>query len=228
MNEVANRNENLPTNGGGAADYFSQYGEQAAMRTIVGKLLKFSKGDYMAGENNEDIAEGTELAANMDSLAVGWIKWQDNKPAEQMMGLVCEGYQPPKRKDLDDNDETTWELDENNQPRDPWQFTNQIVLKEPGDPEGQLYTFSTSSRGGINAMGELCKTFGKHSRQAPDDMPVVALSVGSYMHSNKAYGKIKFPILPVKGWVSKYEFADVAPELPLESTATKALPQTKF
>lgn len=213
---------------GGAADYFSQYGEQAAMRTIVGKLLKFSKGDYMAGENNEDIAEGTELVANMDSLAVGWIKWTDNKPTEQMMGLVCEGFQPPKRKELDETDEALWERDENNQPRDPWQFTNQIVMREPGDPEGQLYTFSTSSRGGINAVGELCRIYGKHCRQAPDDMPVVALNVGAYMHSNKAFGKIKFPILEVKGWVSKREFDEVQAALPLEDAAPKTLPQTKF
>ena len=213
--------------GGSAGDYFSQYGEQAAMRNIVGKLLKFSKGDYMAGENNEDIPEGTEVLANMETLAVGWIKWEDNKPVEQLMGLVCEGFQPPKRNTLDATDETLWETDDQTgQPRDPWQFTNQLVMKEPGGD--QLYTFSTSSRGGINAMGELCKVYGKHFRSAPDAMPVVSLDVGSYMHSNKAFGKIKFPILTVKGWMPKTEFSDPQGELLPESTAQKVLTDTRF
>jgi len=215
MNQIAERNENLPMNEAEPFNPYSQYGEQASQRNIVGKLLKFSKGDYTAGENNDEIPVGTELIANMESLAVGWMKWADNKPEEQIMGLVKDAFQPPKRKDLDATDESDWEIDETGKPRDPWQFSNQLVLKVPGEG-GQVYTFATSSRGGINAIGELCKIYGKAMRSKPNDFPVIILRVGSYMHSVKAYGRIKFPVFDVKTWASKAEFAEPQGELPID------------
>src|ERR1039457_6256029 len=82
-------------------NYFVDYGKAAGGQSnIVGKLLKFSKGDYTAGQDNDEVDEGTEVVVNMDSLLVGWQRWEDNKPAEQQMGAVTEGFQPPRRADL--------------------------------------------------------------------------------------------------------------------------------
>jgi hypothetical protein len=72
-----------------------------------GKLLKFSKGDYLVGEDNDEVEEGTQYVANMDELMVGWIRWADGKPEDQIMGRVSEGYQPPKRNTLGDDDKTS-------------------------------------------------------------------------------------------------------------------------
>ena len=53
----------LTTTGGNqvasyAKNPFEDYGEQASGRSnIVGKLLKFSKGDWLAGQNNDEIAD---------------------------------------------------------------------------------------------------------------------------------------------------------------------------
>jgi hypothetical protein len=38
-------------------------------------------------------------------------------------------------------------------------------------------------------------------RTNPDEEPLIALGVGSYQHSNRAYGEIRYPILKVVGWV---------------------------
>lgn len=208
MNEVAaQQNGTALTNAGG--NFFQDYGDQVSQKSIVGKLLKFSKGDYLVGENNDEVEEGTEYVANMDELMVGWIKWADSKPEEQIMGRVSEGYQPPKRSALGDDDKSRWEVDEQGRERDPWQFSNYLILKTPGEnDEDNLFTFTTSSRGGLNAIGELCKTYGKAMRQRPDEFPIISLKVGSYQHSNKAYGRIKFPIFEVVGWTPKAEFAE--------------------
>ncbi len=40
-------------------------------------------------------------------------------------------------------------------------------------------------------------------RQHPDEWPIVELGVGSYAHSNKAYGRIKFPTFEIVGWAPK-------------------------
>lgn len=220
-------------------NYFQSYGDQVSQKSIVGKLLKFSKGDYLMGEDNEEVEEGTQLVANMEELMVGWIRWEDGKPTDQIMGRVSEGYQPPKRNTLGDDDKTRWEVDEQGRERDPWQFSNYLLLKTPGESgDDHLFTFTTSSRGGLNAIGELCKTYGKEMRQRPDDLPVVALEVGSYQHSNKAYGRIKFPIFKVVSWAPKAEFADAldgeggepeaAPAKDKKSKGKDAAAQTRF
>jgi hypothetical protein len=218
-------------------NFFQSYGDQVSQKSIVGKLLKFSKGDFLVGEDNDEVAEGTQYVANMDELMVGWIKWSDSKPEEQIMGRVSEGYQAPKRSSLGDDDKSRWEVDEQGRERDPWQFSNYLILKTPGEnDEDNLFTFTTSSRGGLNAIGELCKAYGKAMRQRPDEFPIIALKVGSYQHSNKAYGRIKFPIFEVVGWAGKAEFAEALDnEAPAESApapakkaSAKGAAQTRF
>jgi hypothetical protein len=183
---------------------FLDYGNAATQRAIVGKLLKFQKGDYIAGMDSEEVPEGTRLVAVMDSLLVGHQKWQDSKPVEQRMGLVVEGYQPERRVALGDIDQSRWEVDDDDKPKDPWQFTNQLLMI---DPElDQIYTFSTSSKGGISAIGELSKAYGKQVRQRPDELPVIALGVGSYLHSDRKLGRIKYPTFEIVSWVDKAPF----------------------
>ncbi|MCA1452168.1 hypothetical protein I6F35_02925 [Bradyrhizobium sp. BRP22] len=226
MSELATRNgtEAAPAQG----NFFTQYGEQASQRNIVGRLLKFSKGDYLVGEHNAEMPRGTELIANMDELMIGWIKWEDNKPAEQIMGRLADGYQPLKRKDLGDQDETQWERDDDGQPRDPWQFSNYLIMKTPGedDPDDALFTFTTASKGGIGAIGELCKAYGKVMRQRPDEFPIVKLDVGSYAHSNKQFGRIKFPIFEIVGWSAKAEFAEALGQAAAAAAAEEKPKQT--
>lgn len=226
MNEIATRSAAGTAVAAPGANHFQAYGDQASQRSIVGKLLKFSKGDFLCGENDEEVDEGTRFVANMDELMVGWIRWSDSKPTDQIMGRVAEGYQPPRRNELGDDDKSRWEVDEQGRERDPWQFSNYLILKaEEGD---ELFTFTTSSRGGLNAIGELCKAYGKAMRQKPDEYPIIALGVGSYQHSNKAYGRIKFPIFEIVGWAAKTDFAEaLAAEGGGEETAddaTKAAP----
>lgn len=192
--------------GAAGGNYFQSYGDQVSQKSIIGKLLKFSKGDFLCGENDDEVEEGTQFVANMDELMVGWIRWADMKPTDQIMGRVAEGYQPPKRHELGDDDKSRWETDEQGHERDPWQFSNYLILKSVDGDE--LFTFTTSSRGGLNAIGELCKSYGKLMRQKPDEYPVIELGVGSYQHSNKAYGRIKFPTFKIVGWADKQAFTD--------------------
>lgn len=187
---------------------FEAYGEQFNSKMIVGRLLKFNKGDWLAGEDDEEIEEGTRFVANMNQLMIGWIKWVENKPAQQLMGSLASGFQPAKRSELGDNDEDEWETDQNGKPRDPWQYSNYLLLKPPGEQaeEDDLLTFATSSKGGISMMGELCQAYGKEMRTRPDEWPIVEIGVRSYMHSNREFGRIKVPTMKVVGWEEKSLF----------------------
>jgi hypothetical protein len=172
-------------------DVFEAYANAVAPQNILGSLMKFSKGDYIAGETGEPIKIGTTVTANLDEMLVGWIKWKEGKPVEQRMVRISDGAKPSRRDELGDEDPTVWEIDANNgQVKDPWQFTNYLPLMAA---DGTLYTFTTSSRGGLGAVGDLSRRYGRHRQKHDDVFPIVALDVDSYQHNNKAYGRIKVP-----------------------------------
>ncbi len=208
MSEDANTNSEMKQHEANAApNYFETYGQSASPANIVGQLLKFNKGDWLAGSDGEDVEMGTKLVALMDDLTIGWVRWEDNKPAEQIMGKVVDGYKPPRRKELGNLEEDLWDVDDEGRPRDPWQFSNNLIFRNPGltgsVEDEDCYTFSTSSRGGINAIGAICKIYGKAMRQRPDEYPVVTLGFDTYNHPNKKFGRIKVPVFEVVGWEKK-------------------------
>lgn len=184
--------------------YFEEFGAEFSATNIVGSLLRFSKGDWLVGKDGAEMEVGTELVALMDELYVGWIKWVDNKPERVIMGRVFDGYKRPERDTLGDLDKDDWELNDRGEPSDPWRETAQFILRKPGlsapAEEDDLYTFATTSRGGLNAVGNLSKAFVKGARMRMGQMPVVKLGVGKYKHSNAQYGTIKYPTFEVSGW----------------------------
>jgi hypothetical protein len=181
-------------------NYFEQYGDSVSATNLVGEMLKFDKGRYLAGRSGKEIPLGTKLVADMNLFRAGWVKWENQRPSKTHMGLICEGFNPGPRKLLGDSDETLWEKFNDGQPKDPWQFSNELVMFNPENPD-ELYTFVTSSKGGISAVCSLTKEYGLHIRQSADELPLVELTAGSYKHSNKSYGKIQVPVLAAVGWV---------------------------
>ena len=187
-----------------ALDPFEAYANAVAPRTIIGTLLRFSKGDYLAGEEGKEITKGATFTANVDELLAGWNKWSDGKPVDHIMLRVAEGRMLPKREVLGDSDASHWEADSAGVPRDPWQFTNYLPLL---DEQGGIFTFATSSRGGLTAIGDLARLYARHRRAGHRDVhPMIALDVGSYLHPNREYGRIKYPLFTPMGWAPKTAF----------------------
>lgn len=208
-------------------DPFAAYANAVAPRNIIGTLLRFSKGDYFAGEEAALVPTGTVVTANVGELLVGWVRWSENKPTDHIMLRVADGKALPKRSELGDIDEEKWEVDSRGERRDPWQFTNYLPLMSEG---GELFTFTTASRGGIGAIGELCRRYAQHRKRHPDVLPMIALDVDSYQHKVKEYGRIKFPKFTPAGWAPKATFdaalaaagiavAEAEPAEPLPTTA---------
>jgi len=187
---------------------FRAYADAVAPRTIVGTLLKFQKGDFLSGEANEVVAEGTEFTVLLNETIVGWVKWGDGKPIEHRMGRIADRYVPPVRKDLDDIDKMTWEEEADGKLRDPWQFTNYVPMKR--EPGGELYTFVAASKGSLGAVGDLCREYARHAEKHGEQNPIVRLASDTYEHRIRAYGKIPFPIFTIVGWAAKEELDPVA------------------
>ena len=135
------------------------FGELAAAvkpRKIVGDLAHFAKGDIVVGSGPTErtLADGTAFVAIMASLSIGWQCWKGGRLVDEVMGIVAHGLKMPRRNELGDDDVSKWDLDtKSGEPRDPWTKAMSIVLV--GHPGGELYTFVTQSRGGLEALGDL-------------------------------------------------------------------------
>lgn len=183
------------------ADYFERYGQAASGRRFVGDLLKFGKdGVYVAGQECREIKLGTRVVACMRSLRVGWLRWENAYPFEGPSGLLADGFVLPKRDTLANTpDESTWERNDKGVPINPWQVSNDLVMYNP--QARQFYTFATTAKGGLSAIGELAKEYAHHWRQHPEELPSVLLKGGSYLHRDRSRGRIHYPIFSDIQWV---------------------------
>jgi hypothetical protein len=215
-NDISKRNETLPSTA--ETNSYLAYANSVASSRIVGKLLKFTKfGEFLAGEEGEEVPMGTELIVHGEEMYVGWQKWEDNRPVDHIMGRLCDGFEPPKRSELDDLDKATWEVDDNNQPRDPWQNSAYTIMYDP--KANQIYTFATSSKGGHKANGAIAKVYYQHARMTPDMFPVISLNWTEYDHSNPRYGKIRNPVFTVIGWTGRGKIDEALQAAVGEATA---------
>jgi hypothetical protein len=185
----------------GEENFFSKYGQAVSRQNIFGDLLLFSKfGEYVHGRDRLQLPNGTTVAGYMNTLTAGWVFWENGKITDTRAGLVAEGFIPPKREELGHQDQSTWERFDDGRPKDPWRLTNNLIMIDL--ETDAFFTFSTSSRGGLQAIGKLSAAYGQHMRQHPDDMPLIELSVSSYQHPNRSIGEVREPALKIVGWVA--------------------------
>jgi len=177
-------------------DPYAAYGQEAASGS--GNYLKFSKGEWLLGQDGKEVELGRKLVANMSELSIGWIRWAETKPQERRMGLLAGGHKPESRDELGHTDQELWDKDADGKLVDPWSFTNELPLADP--ETGEQMTFAASSKGGIGGIGNLCKAYAKEYRSRDGKVPVIELQRDSYMHP--VYKKTYVPVLPIVGWAA--------------------------
>jgi hypothetical protein len=183
---------------------FAQYAAEESKRRFLGKLIKFVKGEWQMGLNRDPISSSQRFVAVMDTLTIGYMKWVGGEIVDHKMGLVADGFRAAHRNDLDDLGGENWEASEYGDRIDPWQKTKLLVLVSPTAPH-DLFTFSTSTEGGGNAIGDLCAAHGA-STEGAGLYPVVTLGTDSYQHSNRAFGRVKVPVFKIVDCVEAAPF----------------------
>ena len=98
----------------------NKYLAEADPQSTIGKLIKFSKGEFLKGQDLELVPEGTMFTVACDMTLRGYIRWADNKPAEHRLVRIASGAPMPRREDLGYHDKSQWEKDAKDTPRDPW------------------------------------------------------------------------------------------------------------
>ena len=196
MQEVSKTETQVPAT---QSDPYAAYGRAVGTDT---PFLKFVKGAYKYGGDDEVLPLGTILVPHMSELKAGYIKWKDGTPDDEAMVRIADGKPIPQREDLGDEDRNEWETDPNGTPQDPWQEMNTLPMKEP--ETGQEFVFTTGSRGGIGAVGKLCTMYGRQRHKQAGKLPMIEIGSDSYFHKKRSID-IDFPTFKIVEWKSEAE-----------------------
>ena len=112
------------------------------------KYLKFAKGEWLSGVDEEEVEAGTEMVVNVAGITCGHIKWEDKVPVDESMTPIIEGMFTP-REELGDLDRDLWETDDDGKPKDLWTRTTKVPLKNPATGEEFIYSTSSKPRAAV-------------------------------------------------------------------------------
>lgn len=178
-------------------------------------LLRLIKsGDWVFGQQNDPVQEGSSWAINPNSLGHGYSCWTNHPGAtkNEIVGevMVSMTEKKPLRDSLPVHQ---W----------PWNEQRWFQLKcLDGSDEGVEVLYKTSSDGGMRAVDAL---LGDLIRQLQDDpehpVPVVNLDVDSYQHPK--WGLTFKPIFTIVGWAT-LDGVRNEDSNPAEETGTDAPP----
>jgi hypothetical protein len=175
---------------------------------MAGTFIKFDgkEGKFVKSQDDTEIPEGSEYVVVYDQIQAGWVKFAGKgQPPERKQGAIFEGFVPPARNTLGDDDETGWERGLNGQPQDPWQF--QILLPLLSTADDELFVFQTSSITGRRACDAVIRMCGRMQAKEPDDYPVIKLRISGFEHKDERVGWIKTPAFDRTGKAPKSNVA---------------------
>jgi hypothetical protein len=159
--------------------------------------LRFKEGNYFIGEDQIEL--GHEYIADPFGWTRAWVKWEDGLITETRAQLVADDRPMPKREELGDTDEASWEKDERTgEARDPWQQQNILPLEDV--ETGEYLIFVTASVGGRIGVEKLCNFVGRQYKQKRQSgLPVVKLGVKD-MPTKYGGTKPRPDFLPIVRW----------------------------
>jgi hypothetical protein len=173
---------------------YRAFADEDTASAIAGEMVLFNKGLWTRGEAKRAIPADAIFVANLDEGYRGMVRWFSGKPVEYQIGRIADGFKMPLRDELGYDDQSKWDTDANGEPRDPWQPTYRLVMK---DVAGELVTFVGSSWGARRGLQQLYGRFDQE-RKGPGLWPVVKPETEH--RQNKRYGVIPEPRFNIVGW----------------------------
>jgi hypothetical protein len=181
---------------------------EASERVLRGTLLRFSDWNWTRGKEATPIEKGTKLVAL--GTAAAWVRWERGKPVEYRMRQS--GKPLPDREELGSTDQSQWEVaPDGKTPRDPWQSTRFVHLVDADSAE--MFTFSTSSWGGREAVINLGDAIARMRSAHPKALPVVALDAAALL---TRFGRKSRPVFKIVDWKATGSGVWDAPQEPAE------------
>lgn len=186
---VSKSNANLPAAVSSLAT-LSQAAVDTAGELNTGDAYgQFTKlGEWIFGQENLEVEEGSQWAINPLGLSHGFISWPEEggKPYGEVMVPATQPL--PALAELPEV-ASTWDKNASFQ-----------AMCLNGEDEGQQVLWKGSSLGFRKAWGDIAQKIAARAVEGQSDVvPIVELGAGSYIH--KKYGKIMTPDIKVVGWM---------------------------
>lgn len=192
------------------------------------QFLRFLQdGNWVFGQENEEVLPDDHVAVNPLSIKTGWTCWtnrQGRGAKNENLGesMVPLGSDPVPKLDLPrKTDPETGDVCE-------WKEQISADLKILNGPsKGKQVHYKTNSVGGISAMRTLIDQIILQLDEDPTNIcPIISLDGDHYQH--KSYGRTYTPVLKIKDWMGMEgpDAADGGDEAPAdEAPADEAKPK---
>lgn len=200
------------------ADPFAQAGSSATGQLTYIKF-KGASGEYLAGQDEDEIDHGTEFAADMMNAKWIWSFWWDGKVLETSEALLIEApkfneQMPDYLPDDDDIDMTLDEIkkmqkDDPANFRDGWSVQASFNLR-PIDGSDEEYAMRLGGMVSLNAFAALCKAFGRRYKLEAGKLPIIELSTNKYKSKVKGVGTRHAPVLKIVRWLAEADLMAAA------------------
>lgn len=167
------------------------------------QYLRFLQdGNWVFGQENEEVLPEDKAAINPMSIKTGWSCWterpgkgaQNENLGEHMVALGGDPvgkHELPEKRDPKNGDTAC-----------AWREQVSVDIKFLSGPhKGKQVHYKTTSMGGIGAMRALIDQIILRLDEDPENIvPVVSLDGDHYNH--KKYGRTYTPVIHIKSWAS--------------------------
>jgi hypothetical protein len=154
------------------------------------RLVK--SGEWVYGQNDEDVQKGSEWAINPHSIAHGYVCWLTNpggNAKNQLLGeVMCSVLdpKPPLPEHIAGGE---------------WKEQRICEMKcLTGDDEGVEVVYKTPSLGGLRAFDSLLAAITAQIDAGNRDHIVAIVQLHQDFYVHNTYGRTYFPILNITGW----------------------------
>lgn len=161
------------------------------------QFLKMDKGngDWIFGQEETVVEDGSLWAVNPMSLMHGYISWDGNQQVEgEMMVPVSRAVPSP------DSLKVSGSPDGRPTGQNGWQFQMSVdMVCIDGEDAGTVVQYKQSSVGAMKAFRALVDAIGAQIEAGKDEIvPIIEMKSDSYKH--KKYGRIFNPLFEIKEW----------------------------
>ena len=210
MTALTNRSKNAVTVPAGADPFAA--GTENLPGTSTYMKFKGASGQFLAGQDEDEIEHGTEFAADIFNSQWIWTFWWDGKVVETVDVLLREdpmAYEnmPDFLPDDDDIDMTYEDIiqaqkDDPANFRDGWSVQASLGLR-PVDGSDEEYTLRLGGAVSLRAFHALRRSYGRQYKLKAGLGPNVTLSADQYKSDIPGVGKRYAPVIKITDWASE-------------------------
>jgi len=163
--------------------------------------LRFKKGSFLLGAEQQPVPPGTEYVAV--SVSESWVRLEKNTPPVRIPREPDKPF--PRRDELGDLDQRLWPLFAD-KPCDPWTHRLELLLVER--ETGRPVIFSIGTTTGKPAVEDLCRlTVFQRRTRGPRARPIIKPKVGTMQ---LRLGPVLVPQFEVIDWIDSAEMPEAA------------------